>query len=119
KGHFRLRKWCSNVADVLDKVPEEYRESFLKFDDGSNFRKTLGLAWDPATDRLLFSFEGIQSISKPTRRIVLSSVARLYDPLGLVGPVISKAKIFLQKLCREKLSWDESLPQALHCDWNM
>ncbi|KAH8335191.1 hypothetical protein KR074_000183, partial [Drosophila pseudoananassae] len=36
-----------------------------------------------------------------------------YDPLGLVDPVISKAKIFLQKLCREKLSWDESLPQAL------
>ncbi|KAH8314739.1 hypothetical protein KR074_003990, partial [Drosophila pseudoananassae] len=28
KGHFRLRKWCSNVADVLDKVPEEDRESF-------------------------------------------------------------------------------------------
>ncbi|XP_070138796.1 uncharacterized protein [Drosophila bipectinata] len=39
--------------------------------------------------------------------------------LGLVGPVIAKAKIFLQKLCREKLSWDKSLPHALHCDWNM
>ncbi|XP_044312743.1 uncharacterized protein LOC123037186 [Drosophila rhopaloa] len=117
KGQFRLRKWCSNVAAVLSDVPEEDRESFLRFDDGSNFTKTLGLAWDPATDRLLFSFEGLQSTLNPTRRIVLSSIARLYDPLGLVGPVITRSKIFLQKLCREKLSWDESLPQALHSDW--
>ncbi|XP_070132550.1 uncharacterized protein [Drosophila bipectinata] len=40
KRQFWLRKWCSNVADVLDKVPEEDRESFLKFDDGSTFTKT-------------------------------------------------------------------------------
>ncbi|XP_070139201.1 uncharacterized protein [Drosophila bipectinata] len=121
KGQFQLRKWCSNVADVLDKVPEEDRESFLRFDDGSNFTKTLCLALDLATDHLLFSFEGIQSTFKPTRRIVLSSVAWFNDPLGLVGPVIAKAKIFLQKLCREKLSWDESLPQVFlkHCDWDM
>ncbi|XP_044312542.1 uncharacterized protein LOC123037110 [Drosophila rhopaloa] len=117
KGQFRLRKWCSNVAAVLSDVPEEDRESFLRFDDGSNFTKTLGLAWDPATDRLLFSFEGLQSTLNPTRRIVLSSIARLYDPLGLVGPVITRSKIFLQKLCREKLSWDESLRQALDSDW--
>ncbi|XP_044573069.1 uncharacterized protein LOC123257553 [Drosophila ananassae] len=51
------------------------------------------------------------STSKPSRRSVLSSIARLYDLLGLAGPVVTKAKIFLQKLCREHHSWDESLPQ--------
>ncbi|XP_041450267.1 uncharacterized protein LOC121404604 [Drosophila obscura] len=55
RGQFRLRKWCSNVPAVLDGVPEEDKETYLKFDDGSDFTKTLGLAWDPVPDQLLFS----------------------------------------------------------------
>lgn len=51
---------------MLSVIPEEDRESFLieAFDDGSNITKTLGLVWDPASDRMLFSFEGLQSASK-------------------------------------------------------
>ncbi|XP_044571924.1 uncharacterized protein LOC123257318 [Drosophila ananassae] len=97
KGEFQLRKWCSNVPSVLDGVPKEDRESYLTFDDGSNFTKTLGLAWDPSTDQWLLSFSSLQPTSKPSRRSVLSSIARLYDLLGLVGPGVTKAKIFLQK----------------------
>ncbi|XP_044571437.1 uncharacterized protein LOC123257248 [Drosophila ananassae] len=69
------------------------------------------------SDQLLLSFSSLQSTSKTSRRSVLSSIARLYDPLGLVGPVVTKAKIFLQKLCREHLSWDESLPQGFYTEW--
>lgn len=57
KGQFRLRKWCSNVAAVLSDVPEDIRESFLRFYDGSNFTKSMGHVWDPATDPLLFAFD--------------------------------------------------------------
>lgn len=41
----------------------------------------------------------------------------MYDPLGLSGPVITKAKIFMQELWKLKLQWDESLPQSLHSAW--
>ncbi|KAH8342798.1 hypothetical protein KR067_007890 [Drosophila pandora] len=88
KGQFQLRKWCSNIPEVLEGVPESDRESYLKFDDGSPFTKTLGLAWDPSADLLLFSFEALQPTSKPTRRSILSSVARFYDPMGLYRMVI-------------------------------
>ncbi|XP_070169680.1 uncharacterized protein [Polyergus mexicanus] len=39
---------------------------------------------------------------------MLSQVVSLFDPLGLPGPVIVKAKIMLQKLWEIKLDWDES-----------
>ncbi|XP_033153552.1 uncharacterized protein LOC117136660 [Drosophila mauritiana] len=89
----------------------------MKFEDGSDFTKTLGLAWDPASDQLLFSFSAFQSPLRPCRRSVLSAIAKFYDPLGLVGPVITRCKIFLQQLCKEKLSWDESLPETHNTKW--
>jgi len=56
KGKFKLRKWCSNVSTVLDGVADKDKEYYLKFDDGTDFAKTLGLAWDPVSDQSLFSF---------------------------------------------------------------
>jgi len=47
KGKFKFRKWCSNVSAVLDGVADKVKESYLKIDDGTDFAKTLGLAWDP------------------------------------------------------------------------
>jgi len=76
KGKFKLRKWCSNVSSVLDGVADKDKESNLKFDDGTDFAKTLGLAWDPVSDQLLFFFSVLQSTSSPCRRSVLSAIAR-------------------------------------------
>jgi len=41
-----------------------------------------------------------------------STKPRCYDPLGLVGPTITKAILILQRMWRDKLQWDESLPQS-------
>ncbi|KAH8389164.1 hypothetical protein KR009_008572, partial [Drosophila setifemur] len=106
-GGFKLRIWCSNDPEVLRQIPDSEKVTFLKFDDGSDITKTLGLAWDPTADCLLFSFSPIQVKLKPSKRFVLSTIARFYDRLGLISPVIAKAKIFLQQLCTEKLYWDE------------
>ncbi|XP_043064382.1 uncharacterized protein LOC122320284 [Drosophila ficusphila] len=117
RGGFKLRKWCSNDRDVLDQIADSEKETFLKFDDGSDFTKALGLAWDPAADVFRFSFSPIQVSPKPCKRLVLSTIARIYDPLGLIGPVVAKAKIFQQQVWREKLEWDESFPEALNSSW--
>jgi len=98
-----LRKWCLKVSAVLDGVADKDKESYLKFDDGTHFAKTLGLAWDPVSDQLLFSFSVLQSSSSPCRRSVLSAITRFYD---------TKSKIFLQQQCKKKISWDESLLES-------
>ena len=41
----------------------------------------------------------------------MSDAARLYDPLGLIGPVIVMAKCFLQVLWEKKVDWDEPLEE--------
>ncbi|GBO35367.1 hypothetical protein AVEN_114534-1 [Araneus ventricosus] len=42
-----------------------------------------------------------------------SEISRLFDPLGLLGPIIVTAKIFLQKLWILKLDWDDEVPLHL------
>eukprot|EP00794_Sanderia_malayensis_P004234 gene4233-biopygen3409 len=44
-----------------------------------------------------------------TKRTLLSSLAAIYDPLGVSGPIILKARVLFQKLCAKGLDWDEEL----------
>ncbi|GFU57383.1 uncharacterized protein TNCV_3635621 [Trichonephila clavipes] len=62
-----------------------------------NETKTLGVSWDPVKDTFSFKVDVIPR-DPYTKRSVLSTIARLFDSLGLVGPVVSKAKMFMQKL---------------------
>jgi len=52
------RKWID--GSPTDGVADKDKESYLKFDDGTDFAKTLGLAWDLVSDQLLFSFTVLQ-----------------------------------------------------------
>ena len=45
---------------------------------------------------------------------MLSRVAQLFDPLGLIGPVLDKANLFLQALGKLETSWDEAITLQLH-----
>ncbi|XP_076290939.1 uncharacterized protein LOC143214143 [Lasioglossum baleicum] len=47
----------------------------------------------------------------------MSIIARLFDPLGLVSPVVVNAKILLQKVWLAKCGWDEPLPIDLQLEW--
>ncbi|GFT28340.1 integrase catalytic domain-containing protein [Trichonephila clavipes] len=52
-----------------------------------------------------------------TKRAALSQIARIFVPLGLLGPVISKAKFFMQQLWLLKLEWHEKLPVPVAAEW--
>ncbi|GFT95151.1 uncharacterized protein TNCV_2731391 [Trichonephila clavipes] len=52
-----------------------------------------------------------------TKRDVLSTIARIYDPLGLLGPVVAKAKIVLQNLWMLKIDWTDLLPDTINREW--
>ena len=114
---FKLRKWCANHPRLLAGIPSEDQEIDLDLDNGSNQTiKTLGLIWLPKTDELC-GRTTITKTDKITKRSVSSDVARIFDPLGLFGPITVTAKIFMQKLWQHKLSWDEELPAAMLQYW--
>ncbi|XP_036320476.1 uncharacterized protein LOC118734987 [Rhagoletis pomonella] len=102
-GKFTLRKWNSNDGQVM---------SYL-----SNEASLLGLRWDAVTDQLFFQVDLTQSSEAPTKGRVLSEVARLFDPAGLLSPVAVTGKVFIQRMWAAGLSWDSPLPDDLCNEW--
>ena len=45
--------------------------------------------------------------------MVLSMMARVYDPLGLISPIILVPKILIQRIWQSGATWDEPLPDHL------
>ncbi|XP_017792100.1 PREDICTED: uncharacterized protein LOC108574093 [Habropoda laboriosa] len=78
--------------------------------------KTLGISWDALKDRVLYTVEPPSS-QKITKRTILSAIAKIFDPLGLLGPVTITAKMIMQRLWQLKIDWDESLPANLYTEW--
>ncbi|XP_055948217.1 uncharacterized protein LOC129981409 [Argiope bruennichi] len=99
-----LHKWCGNTSELIPATEKEYELS------STDEIKTLGIAWKAKTDCFTFKVD-LQHNAHPTKRSVLSIIARLFDPLGLLGPVITKAKIFMQQLWLLKIDWGEMLPE--------
>ncbi|GBM55633.1 hypothetical protein AVEN_125420-1 [Araneus ventricosus] len=110
RAGMELHKWRTNASNLRSNISEEKEYSF----SCSSETKALGILWDHLTD--CFSFKVLPS-PQNTKRAVLSNIARIFDPLGLLGPVITVAKIFLQRLWKLKIDWNDSLPEREAEEW--
>ncbi|GFW30223.1 integrase catalytic domain-containing protein [Trichonephila clavipes] len=110
-----LHKWSSNSPEFLNSsLSSDVEHSFSTDIDLSV--KTLGISWKPFEDCFVFKVS-VSAKHIYTKREVLSVIAKLYDPLGFLGPVIAKAKVFLQQLWQCKLDWDDVLPNSIANEW--
>lgn len=107
RGGFTLTKWRSNEEDVLKAVSEEHR---AHPDLDMPAESLLGYIWNPKDDTL--SLRNISSNVPLTKRGVVQAVARLFDPLGLMCPVVVKAKLLVQRLWVKGYGWDDTLDEG-------
>ncbi|GFU58075.1 uncharacterized protein NPIL_295621 [Nephila pilipes] len=86
-----LHKWCFSHSN--SDFPD------LQFDQLSEQHtvKTLGVLWNSSSDTLCFKVRITKNLVF-TKRDVLSQIPRLFNLLGLLEPVISEAKYFMQSL---------------------
>ena len=104
--------------------------------DGTNVG-LLGLAWAPEADLLSLDIKPLY-FGKPTRgklpefvrgdilpslkqnftrRNLLGKVASVFDPIGLVTPVMTRFKLDLHSLVSCKFGWDEKVPDEYLDRW--
>ncbi|XP_066585483.1 uncharacterized protein [Prorops nasuta] len=93
-----LNKWAANDQS-LDPNSAIDSNKLAKLIDELSPIKTLGVQWLPSEDMFGFNIDlsGCNSQS-PTKRSVLSSIAKLFDPLGILSPIIVVAKIIMQDI---------------------
>ncbi|GFR07577.1 DUF1758 domain-containing protein [Trichonephila clavata] len=93
-----LHKWsASNPLLLSDSMCQDKDLSY----SSSTETKTLGLLWKPHPDSFAFKISPMTSNCTSlivTKKSVISTIARIFNPLGLIGPEITRAKIF-SSLC--------------------
>ena len=77
----------------------------------------LGLKWNKSADTLTVTFPTVDSNATTTKRTILSKLAKVYDPLGLVSPIILEGKIIFRDVCKSKVSWDADIREPLSQRW--
>ncbi|XP_066595474.1 uncharacterized protein [Prorops nasuta] len=115
-GGFNIRKWSSNHPQAVEFPNEKITDiEFLK--DDSPVKKMLGVLWDATNDQFLYTVKTIDLKKRVTKRMILSEIAKIFDPLGLMGPIVFTAKLLMQECWRLKISWDESFNMSLFNKW--
>ncbi|XP_050063102.1 uncharacterized protein LOC126552448 [Aphis gossypii] len=93
---FSLRKWCSNSVNLISQIPAACNDPtfVLKLNEKDTIT-ALGLTWQPITDQFRFTFKHWSPPPNMTKRILLSDINSVYDPIGLISPVLILGKIFI------------------------
>ncbi|GFW41439.1 uncharacterized protein TNCV_465301 [Trichonephila clavipes] len=111
KGGMELHKWGSSHPELASNILGDY-----EFENPIE-TKTLGVSWKSQEDCFIFKI-AVELKDSYTKRCVLSTIARLFDPLGLLGPVVARAKIFMQSLWSLKIDWVDELPSERAKEWH-
>ncbi|GFQ73548.1 DUF1758 domain-containing protein [Trichonephila clavata] len=99
EGAFELRCWASNDSK-----------------EDQDKQMVLGLSWDVISDELSCKLPSNIDCTqgKPvTKRVLLSVINSVYDPIGFTAPALLLPKLLMQEAWRGKIGWDEVLPVEL------
>ena len=115
QGGFQITKWLTNSEAVLNEIPEVERSKNLQWHnlECTSSDCVLRVEWNHITDEFEVTVKP-SKLSPLTRRGILSTVCSLFDPLGIISPVILIPKLILQELCKLGLSWDDPISEE-HC----
>ncbi|XP_047992014.1 uncharacterized protein LOC125230827 isoform X2 [Leguminivora glycinivorella] len=115
-----MRGWVSNIPAALASIPEDLRAPLPEdVQVGPEaFVRTLGLIWHPNSDTFSFRIGSpIPEQDKLTKRKVLSYLMCVYDPLGLLTPLVIQGRILFQQTWRTGIDWDTELQEDAIQKW--
>ena len=107
----------SNNSTILETIPNDGNIEVVPINDDETV-KTLGLQWHPNKDVFMFKIKSDQ-YERVTKRIALSTLARIFDPIGWLAPFTTCVKLFIQRLWMMKTGWDDELDDDLQKEWDV
>ena len=111
EGGFNLREWVTNSV-LLKSLNEDSVCS-------NTVAKVLGITWDTITDTITMCPYATGINESTTKREVVSSIAKTFDPYGILLPVTVQGKLLLQDLWKNKIGWDDPVPKDLLVKWRL
>ena len=104
---------------MIDHISPELLENanIHSISDTNTYTKTLGLEWNTVTDTFQLTIPDLSSSQPLTKRVLVSSIAKVFDVLGWFSPTIIKMKILIQRVWELCIDWDEIVPPEVESIW--
>ncbi|GBO05357.1 hypothetical protein AVEN_94135-1 [Araneus ventricosus] len=116
---FHLRKLKTNSRELQALWIQNGLGNEVGFEQDCKL-KVLGLVWNMDEDCVGVDvtplFNSLESMGN-TKRSVLSTVARVFDPLGFISPFVVRVKKLVQEIWERGVDWDSELPDDLRIKW--
>ena len=103
KGKFPLEKWESNI-EVLNDDKERVKA------------KLVGVSWNKKDDTFAVEIE-INMTATISRRTMQKTLASIYNPLGLMSPVLVEGKQLYRLAVDKRGGWDNEVSTELKEKW--
>ena len=113
-----LHKWHPNEREFEDIVIDSEEKTFAKEQLGTPSEgdaSILGLAWSKDKNELKVVVPESEVLS--TTRGILSKLAQIFDPLGLLSPRTLQRKIIYREVCQKKVPWEAPLSSQQKNHW--
>ncbi|XP_055714973.1 uncharacterized protein LOC129809183 [Phlebotomus papatasi] len=111
----KLAKFRTNCDDLKEMSSNDQND--LTFSDHTV--KTLGMIWNPELDTFQYKVSLPVQSTEVSKRQMLSTLARIFDPIGLINPIVVVAKMLLQEAWSYKdINWDTPVPTDLQRKWS-
>ena len=114
-----VHKWATNNEELWKQMPKDVRQetlivreeedlTFCIDGDGTPIIKALGILHHTKSDTLQF-YPPEKIKGRWTQRLFASFVGKIFDPLGLISPVMTMGRRISQLMFRQNKSWDDEV----------
>ncbi|XP_065080970.1 uncharacterized protein LOC135703620 [Ochlerotatus camptorhynchus] len=127
KAGFEILNWVANSDEFLQSMGEQKSNKCVQLTDdmGTSLERVLGIAWCPLGDEFTFLVKlrdelmtYLSGEQRPTKRVIMSCVMSLFDPLGMLATFTIHGKILIQDLWRSGCDWDQPIDDECCDKWN-
>ncbi|GBM58305.1 hypothetical protein AVEN_264917-1 [Araneus ventricosus] len=109
-----IKDWLDQSIEEVDSSEPEH-DLAHRFCGGTTGRKN-SLKWKLKNDTVSVDLRDLVPFAEDqpvTKRIILSPVHNIFDPIGLTCPATLTPKLMLQECWKLKLSWGTDLPSSM------
>ena len=115
---FNVKEIVTNVPEIAEEIQDEYKAPAIVDFSNDVISKTLGARLDIKSDQFMYINQPEVDCQPVTQRLVLSKVHTMFDPLGLITPIIITGRMIFQDITRLKIGWDAIAPNDIAETWN-